>query len=174
MSFSIYDASAPVFVDALTNIQAWLDKAIAEGKDEAALMEARLAPDMFALPRQIQIASDTSKACVARLAGVQAPSMEDKEANFAELKERCQKTIDFINSIDKAALDGAESRPITVRFPNGMGYNFSGAAYVTGHALPNFFFHVMAAYAILRNAGVAVGKPDYLAHLGAPINLDAA
>jgi len=174
MSFSIYDASAPVFVSALGHIQAWLDKALAEGKDEKALMEARLASDMFALPRQIQITSDTAKSAIARLTGIDAPSMPDTEASFAELKVRCQKTIDFINSVDRSKFDGAEARPVTVRFPNGMGYQFAGKDYLTGFALPNFFFHVTTTYALLRAAGVGVGKPDFLAHLGEPIKLDAA
>ena len=174
MSFSIYDASAPVFVAAFANMQDWLDKALAEGKDEKALMEARLAPDMYPLPKQIQIASDNAKGAIARLAGIEAPAMADTESNFAELKARCQKTIDFINSVDRSKLEGAETRPVTVRFPNGMGYHFAGAQYLTGFALPNLFFHVTTAYAILRNAGVGVGKPDFLAHVGAPIKLDAA
>lgn len=174
MSFSIYDASAPVFVNALTQIPNWLDKALAEGKAEGALMEARLAPDMLPFPRQIQIASDTAKAAVARLAGVEAPSMPDTEASFAELKARCRKTIDFIHSVDRQALESAENRPVTVRFPNGMGYRFAGKDYLTGFALPNFFFHVTTAYALLRAAGVGMGKPDFLAHLGQPVTLDAA
>lgn len=174
MSFSIYDASAPVFVAAFTNMQAWLDKALAEGKDETALMEARLAPDMHPLPKQIQIASDTAKFAIARLAGVEAPPMADTEASFAELKARCQKTIDFINSVERSKLDGAENRPVTVRFPNGMGYQFVGKDYLTSFALPNFFFHVTTTYALLRAAGVKVGKPDFLAHVGQPISLPAA
>jgi uncharacterized protein len=174
MSFTIYDASAPVFVAAFTNIQAWLDKALAEGKDEKALMEARLAPDMYPLPKQIQIASDNAKGAIARLAGIEAPAMADTEASFAELKARCQKTIDFINSVDRSKFDGAENRPITVRFPNGMGYQFVGKDYLNNFALPNLFFHVTTAYAILRAGGVALGKPDFLAHMGQPIQLPAA
>ena len=174
MSFSIYDASAPVFVAAFTNMQAWLDKALAEGKDEKALMEARLAPDMYPLSKQFQIASDNAKGAIARLAGIEAPAMADTEASFAELKARCQKTIDFINSVDRSKLEGAENRPVTIRFPNGMGYNFVGKDYLTGFALPNLYFHVTTAYAILRAAGVGVGKPDFLAHVGQPISLPAA
>jgi hypothetical protein len=174
MSFSIYDASTPVFVRAFVSMQDWLDKALAEGKDEKALMEARLAPDMYPLSRQIQIASDTAKAAVARLAGIEAPAMPDTEASFAELKARCQKTIDFIESVERARLDGAENRPVTLRFPNGMGYQFIGKDYLTGFALPNFFFHVTTTYALLRAAGVQVGKPDFLSHLGAPVVLPAA
>jgi hypothetical protein len=174
MSFSIYDASAPVFVASLTHIQSWLDKSLAEGKDEAALMEARLAPDMRPFPAQIQMASDAAKGCIARLAGVDNQSMPDTEASFAELKARCQKTIDFIQGVDRAAFDGADTRQVTVRFPNGMGYHFAGKDFLTGFALPNFFFHVTTAYALLRAAGVTVGKPDFLAHLGQPVQLDAA
>ena len=173
MSFTIYDASAPVFVRAMTSIQAWLDKALAEGKSEAMLMEARLAPDMKPLPAQIQMASDTAKNAIARLAGIDAPSMPDTEANFAELKERCQKTIAFIEGGHSAALAEAGGREVVLKFPNGMGYRFKGAAYLTGFALPNFFFHVTAAYAILRAQGVAVGKPDFLQHLGMPEKIDA-
>jgi hypothetical protein len=174
MSFSVYDASAPVFVAAFTSMQDWLDKALAEGKAEKALMEARLAPDMYPLPKQIQIASDTAKGAIARLAGIEAPSMADTEASFAELKARCQKTIDFIQSVERSKLEGAENRPVTLRFPQGVGYQFVGKDYLTSFALPNFFFHVTTAYAILRNAGVGVGKPDFLAHLGQPVQLPAA
>ena len=173
MSFTIYDASAPVFTAALTNMQAWLDKALAEGKSEAALMEARLAPDMRPFPSQIQLASDAAKGFIARLAGVDNPAMPDTEADFAELKARCQKTIDFIQSVDRSALDGAEGRQATLRFPNGKGYQFTGADYLTRFALPNFFFHVTTTYALLRAAGVSVGKPDFLA-IGAPVDLPAA
>jgi hypothetical protein len=173
MAFSIYESSAPVFVSMLTNMQAWLDKALAEGKSEAALMEAKLAPDMFAFPRQIQIVSDTSKAAVARLTGGEAPSMPDTETSFAELKARCQKTIDYIKSVPPSKYDGAEDREVVIRFPDGQGYRFTGRVYLTGFVLPNLYFHATTAYALLRANGVQVGKPDFLAHLGMP-NLEAA
>ncbi len=174
MSFSIYDASAPAFVASLTHMQTWLDKALAEGKDEMVLMEARLAPDMRPFPAQIQMASDAAKGCIARLTGIAAPSMPDTEASFAELKARCQKTIDFIQGVDRSAFDGADTRQATVRFPNGMGYVFAGKDYLTGFALPNFYFHVTTTYALLRAAGVTIGKPDFLAHLGMPVQLEPA
>ena len=167
-SFSIYEASAPAFVNSLANIPAWLDKAIAEGKDEATLIGARLAPDMAPLSGQIQMASDAAKSAVARLAGIEPPSMPDTETTIAELKERCFKTIAFIKSVDRSALDGAEDREVVLMFPNGMGYRFTGRAFLTGFALPNFYFHVTTAYALLRAQGVAVGKPDFLAHVGPP------
>jgi hypothetical protein len=174
MSFSMYDASAPAFVASLTHIQSWLDKALAEGKDEKTLMEARLAPDMRPFPAQIQMASDAAKGCIARLTGVAAPAMPDTEASFAELKARCQKTIDYIQSVAPSAFDGADTRQATVRFPNGMGYVFAGKDLLTAFALPNFYFHVTTTYALLRAAGVSVGKPDFLAHLGRPVELPAA
>jgi hypothetical protein len=167
MSFTLYDASAPIFIASLRDMSAWLDKAAAE-KSEAELIDARLAPDMFPLPRQFQIASDSAKNAIGRLAGIEAPSMADTEASFAELKDRCDRTIAFIESVDRARLDGAEDRDVELRFPNGMGYKFTGSDYLTGFALPNFFFHVTAAYAILRNAGISLGKPDFLQHLGPP------
>jgi hypothetical protein len=171
MTFSIYDASAPVFVNSLRNMSAWLDKADAE-KPEGELIEARLAPDMRPLPAQFQMASDSAKNAIGRLAGIEAPSMADTETSFAELKERCDRTIAFIESVDRAQLEGAEDREVELRFPNGMGYRFSGSAYLTDFALPNFFFHVTTAYAILRAAGISLGKPDFLQHLGPP-NLQA-
>jgi len=167
MAFSLYDASAPIFVNALTNMRAWLDKAAAE-KDEAALLEARLAPDMRPLTAQFQMASDSAKNAIGRLAGIEAPSMADTEASFAELRERCDRTISFIQSVDPAAIAASEDREIELRFPNGMGYHWVGRDYLTSFALPNFFFHVTTAYAILRAQGVSLGKPDFLQHLGPP------
>ena len=168
MSFSIYDASAPLFMRTLTNMQAWLDKAIAQGGDEATLMGAKLAEDMRPLPAQFQMASDSAKNAVARLTGGEAPAMADTEATFDELKERCRATIRYIGAIDPAAYDGAAEREVELKFPNGMGYRFTGGDYLTGFVLPNFFFHVTTAYALLRANGVQVGKPDFLAHLGPP------
>ncbi|MDT9600691.1 DUF1993 domain-containing protein [Sphingosinicella rhizophila] len=167
MTLTMFDASVPVFVNALTNMRDWLAKAAAE-KDEAALIEARLAPDMRPLPAQYQMASDTAKNGIARLCGIEAPAMADTEASFAELRDRCDRTIAFIQSVDPSQLDGSDERTVSLRFPNGMGYDFVGRDYLTQFALPNFFFHVTTAYAILRAAGVSVGKPDFLQHLGPP------
>jgi hypothetical protein len=167
MSFSPYDASVPIFVNALTNMRAWLDKAAAE-KPEAELLSASLAPDMRPLPAQYQMASDAAKNAVARLAGVEAPSMPDTESSFAQLRERCDRTIAFVRSVDPAALASSEDREVVLSFPNGMGYRFSGRDYLTGFAIPNFMFHVTTAYAILRASGVSLGKPDFLQHLGPP------
>ena len=166
MSFSIHAASAPVFVNSLRDMRAWLDKAAA--RPEAELMDARLAPDMRPLPAQYQMASDSAKNGMARLAGIEPPAMPDTETSFDELRARCDRTIAFVESIDAAALADAATREVVLKFPNGQGYRFDGAAYLTGFALPNFFFHATTAYAILRHVGVPLGKPDFLAHLGAP------
>ncbi|MEO7158889.1 MAG: DUF1993 domain-containing protein [Vicinamibacterales bacterium] len=173
MSFTIYEASVPVFAHAMTNAAAWLEKALAEGRSEATLMEARLAPDMRPFPAQIQMASDSAKNAVARLTETEAPAMPDTEASFAELAERCRRTVTYVQNADPSAFDGAEDREVVLKFPNGMGYRFVGREYLTGFALPNFFFHVTTAYALLRAQGVALGKPDFLQHLGPP-NLEAA
>ncbi|HRD46410.1 MAG TPA: DUF1993 domain-containing protein [Caulobacter sp.] len=161
MSFSVYAASAPIFVRALNNAAAIIDKALAAGLDETAILEARLAPDMHPFPRQIQMASDAAKGAVARLAGVEVPSMPDTEATLAELKARIAKTIAFIESVDASAFAGAEDREIVLKFPN-MELKFTGAEFLTGFALPNFFFHATTAYALLRAAGAPIGKMDFL------------
>ena len=170
MSFTIYDASVPVFVSMLTNMRAWLDKAAAEG-DPAALVEARLAEDMKPLTAQFQFASDSAKNAIARLIGVEPPSMPDAETTFAELQARCDKTIAFVERVALTDFDGAENREVVIKFPNGMGYRFTGGDYLRRFALPNFYFHATTAYAILRARGVSLGKPDYLQHLGMPEQL---
>jgi hypothetical protein len=167
MSFGMWEASVPVFVNSLANMRDWLDKA-AEEKGESAILGARLAPDMKPLPAQYQMASDSAKNALARLTGADAPPMPDTETSFAELKDRCDRTIAYLKSFQPASLAGSEDREVVLKFPNGTGYRFLGGQYLAGFALPNFFFHVTTAYAILRNAGVSVGKPDFLQHLGPP------
>ncbi len=161
MSFSIHQASAPVFARALTNLSAMIDKALAAGVTEATLLETRLAPDMHPLPRQIQMASDSAKGAIARLAGVEPPSMPDTETTLAELKERIAATIAYVNSLDAAAFEGSEDREVVLKFPQGE-MKFTGCDYLTGFALPNFFFHITIAYALLRANGAPIGKMDFL------------
>lgn len=167
MSFGMFEASVPIFVKSLADMRAWLDKAAAE-RPESELIEARLYPDMRPLPAQYQMASDSAKNALARLTGTEAPSMPDTEQSFAELKERCDKTIAYLEGFDASALEGSADREVVLKFPGGTGYRFGGAEYLAEFALPNFFFHVTTAYAIMRNAGVSLGKPDYLQHLGPP------
>ena len=165
MSLSMYEASIPVFIRSLNNLSAILDKAVASAEarkiDPSVLIQARLAPDMHPLPRQIQIATDGAKGCAARLAGVEVPSFPDTETTFPELKARLAKTVDFLQSITESQVDGSEERPVTLKFP-GNELTFTGKSFLFGFALPNLFFHVTAAYAILRHNGVDVGKMDYL------------
>jgi hypothetical protein len=167
MSFEPYDASIPVFVAMLTNMRGWLDKAAAE-KEESVLIEARLAPDMRPLVAQYQMASDSAKNALARLTGTEAPSMPDTEQSFEDLRQRVDRTIAYLNGFDRGALAASDDREVVLKFPNGMGYRFKGAEFLTRFALPNFYFHATTAYAILRQAGVSLGKPDFLQHLGPP------
>jgi len=164
MSYSLYQSSVPGFIAMLGNIKNWLDKAAAQ-KDEALLIEAKLAPDMFALARQVQIVSDTAKGAAARLTGTDGPAMPDTETSFAELKQRCDTTIAYLQSVDAAAYDAGATREVVMTFPNGGGMKFDGQTYLTGFVTPNFYFHVSMVYAILRAEGVEIGKQDLLAHL---------
>lgn len=165
MSFSIYDASIPPMIRSLENLAKILDKAVAQAKSEDRnlndYLEGRLAPDMLQFPRQIQIASDSAKGCAARLAGVEPPSFPDTEQTFAELQARISKTVDYLKTIKAEQLDGAEDRTVTLKFPQGE-MKFTGRDFLTGFALPNFYFHVTTAYDILRNKGISIGKMDYL------------
>jgi hypothetical protein len=165
MPFTIYDASITPMLRALSGLSKILDKAVAQAKAEdkplSDLLEARLAPDMHPFPRQIQMASDAAKGAAARLAGIEAPSMPDTETTFPELHARLARTIDFLKSVTPEQLAGAEDREIVLKFPNGE-MKFTGKDYVAGFALPNFFFHVTTAYALLRHKGIAIGKMDFL------------
>ena len=166
MAISMHSASAPVFVRMFTNLLAWLDKAEAHAAarkfDTANYLGLRLAPDMLPFSRQIQIASDAAKGCMARLAGVEIPKWEDNEASLAELRERVKKTIDYVQSFAPAQIDGSEGRPISVPRRVGDPLQFDGESFLKHFALPNFFFHVTTTYALLRHAGVELGKADYL------------
>jgi len=165
VAFSIYDASIPPMIRSFENLSKILDKAVAqskgEDKDANALLDARLAPDMHPLTRQIQIASDSAKGCAARLAGVEPPSFPDTEQTFADLQARIAKTIDYLKSIKPGQLTDAESRTVTIKSPQRT-FEFSGRDFLTGFALPNFYFHVTTAYALLRHKGIAIGKMDFL------------
>lgn len=165
MTVTIYEFSIPPMIRALSNLSKILDKAATQAKEKdiapAKLIEGRLYPDMHPLTFQIQTASDTAKGCAARLAGIAAPSMADTEKSFPELHERIAKTIAFLESVKPEQLAGAEDREVVLKFPSGE-MKFTGRDYVTGFALPNFYFHVTTAYAILRNNGIEIGKRDFL------------
>ena len=164
MSSSLYAAHVPMFIAMLNNIKGLLNVAAASG-NEAELVQAKLADDMFPLARQIQIAADAAKGAGARMTGTEAPVFADEEATFAELKERCDKTIAYLQTIDAAAFDAGAGREVVITFPNGAGIKFDGHTFLTGFAMPNFYFHATTTYAILRANGVAIGKQNFLAHL---------
>jgi hypothetical protein len=161
----MYKASVPVVLNALTNLKTILGKAEAWAAEknvkEATVLNARLALDMLPFSKQIQLVSDTAKGLAARLGGVENPSYADDEVTFAELHARLQKTIDFVKSVDAKGFEGSETREIVMKFPN-RSMEFTGLSYLTGFAIPNLFFHVTTAYAILRHSGVPLGKNDFL------------
>jgi uncharacterized protein len=165
MTISMYQASAPRFVNMLRNLSALIEKADAHGAakkiDPAALTAFRLYPDMFPFTRQVQIACDTAKGAVARLAGIEIPKHEDVEQTFAELKSRIAKTIDFIESVKPERVDGSEEKEIVLPMRSGE-RRFKGMQYLLGFAYPNFYFHVTTAYNILRHNGVEIGKADFI------------
>ena len=166
MTLSIYSASVPVFERMLGNMLAWLDKAKAHAEakkfDTAVYLHARLAADMLPFPRQIQIACDNAKGCVARLAGVEVPKFEDNETTLDELRARVQKTLDFIRSVPAERFEGAEQREIELPMRGREPMRFKGEDYLRHFALPNFYFHATTTYALLRHYGVDVGKTDFL------------
>jgi hypothetical protein len=161
----MYQASAPRFVNILRNLSAILDKAeahcTAKKIDPSALTTYRFYPDMFPFARQVQIACDSAKGALARLAGVDMPKHEDTERSFAELKARIAKTVAFVQSVPRERVDGTEEKEVVLAMRSGE-RRFTGLQYLLGHALPNFYFHVTTAYNILRHNGVELGKQDYI------------
>ena len=161
----MYQASAPRFAAMLRNLSALLDKAeahcAAKKIDPAALTTFRLYPDMFPLTRQVQIACDTAKGAVARLAGAEIPKHEDTEQTFGDLKARIARTVDFIESVKAERIDGTEDKEIVLQMRSGE-RRFKGMPYLLGFAYPNFYFHLTTAYNILRHNGVELGKLDFL------------
>ncbi len=169
MSITMHSASVPIFVRQLGNLLTWLDKAEAHAAakkfDPAVYLSLRLAPDMLGFTKQIQIACDTVKFCVARLAGAEAPKFADDEASLADLRARVRKTIDYAQSVPAAQVEGSEAREITVPRRDGS-ITMRGEAYLKEFALPNFFFHITTTYALLRHNGVELGKGDFLGPIG--------
>jgi hypothetical protein len=152
----------------LRTLSALLDKGAAhfkaQGRDPNELLEMRLAPDMFPLARQVQIAGDMAKSAAARLSGQEPPKFEDNEKTIADLKKRIDRTLDYIESVPNASYQGCESRRVSFALGNDMQLDMDGVEFLRDWALPNFYFHVVTAYDILRNQGVQIGKQDYLAH----------
>ncbi|TFZ08300.1 DUF1993 domain-containing protein [Ramlibacter humi] len=166
MSISMSSASLPIFRTGLQNLSHILAKGLASAQarkfDPQVLVTARLAPDMLPLSRQVQIACDSAKLCVARISGVDAPKFEDNEASFDDLTARVAKTLEWLESVPAAKLDGTEEKEVTIPTGRETTRTMKAEAYLKHHALPNFFFHMTTAYAILRHNGVELGKLDYL------------
>jgi hypothetical protein len=165
-TISMYEASIPNFLHHLENLSKILNKAQTDATtrkiDPAVFITARLAPDMFPLSRQIQIATDGVKGCAARLAGLEVPSFPDTETTFEDLQARIQKTVDFIKTVTPDQINGSEQKDITFKRGKDGAWNFKGLPYLTQFVLPNLYFHITTAYAILRHNGVQLGKLDYL------------
>ncbi len=162
---SMYAFSAPTFTRMLKNLSAMLGKAEAHAKakgfDASVLLNDRLAPDMFTLTRQVQIATDHAKGAMARLAGHAPEAIEDTETTIAQLQARIAKVIGIVEAYKPEQLVGADTREVTIKIP-GSELKFDGSAYLNTWALPNFYFHLTMAYAILRHNGVDLGKKDFL------------
>ena len=165
MTISMYQASVPRFVNILGNLSSILDKAQAhvdaKKLDQSSLAGFRLFPDMLPLTKQVQIACDTAKGLVARLAGVEIPVFEDNESSLADLKARIAKTIAFIQTIKPEQLDGTEDKDIVIKRGE-KETHYKGLQFLLGHAVPNVYFHVTTTYNVLRHNGVEIGKRDYL------------
>jgi uncharacterized protein len=165
MSLSMYQASVPVLIRALQNLQGILDKgaahAKAKGVDEVNYTSMRLVPDMFPLSRQVQIVCDVAKAGVSRLAGVEPPAHPDTETTFDQLKARCQAVIDYLHSFKPEQIDGSEDKDIVIKTPHAE-KSFKGQPFLFGFVLANAHFHSTTTYTLLRGIGVDVGKDDYI------------
>ena len=172
MTISLYNASAPIFVQFLTSLSAVLDKAAAHAEtkkiDPAVLLNTRLTPDMYPLLRQVREATNHAASACGRLAGADLPTFTNTETSIPELKERIAKSIDFIKGLKPTQIDGTEDKEITFKFPSGAERKFTGQALLLNFCLPNFYFHYTTAYNILRHCGVEVGKRDFM---GTPVTL---
>ena len=164
MSLAVDTLSTSMFLRGLNVLSGLIDRAVEAGLDEAVLMEARLAPDMRPFPDQVRMASFSARSCIARLTGQEWPKTDDTEASLAELKATVALSIAFIEGVEAAAFAGGDTRRIELRFP-GVELNFEGQGYLTSFALPNFYFHLSMAYAILRHLGVPLGKRDFLGQI---------
>ena len=165
MNLSMYQASVPVFVRLLGNVRAILEKAAAYAEarkfEPSVLVQSRLAPDMFPLSRQVQIASDMAKGCVARLAGVEPPKFEDTETTIPQLLARIDRTVAFLKTFKPAQIDGTEDKALTIPLRTGP-REFKGQPYLLFFVMPNFYFHCTMTYALLRHNGLEIGKPDFI------------
>lgn len=165
MATELYDLTVPPFTRGLRALDSLLDKAVAHaeatGVDPESYLSLRIIDDMNAFSKQVQTACDSPKLCLARLSGVAAPVNDDSEKTIAELKQRIASTLAYLASVPREAVDGQEQKEVVLTFPGGE-MKFLGQPYVTGFAIPNFYFHLTTAYDLLRGAGVPIGKRDYM------------
>lgn len=166
MTITLHSLTTGTFIPFLRNLSALLDKAAAQGHDGAALARIRLAPDMLPLSMQVRFVCDQARFGVARLVGEEPPAVADADADFGGFKARIERTISYVESVAADRYRGAETR--TIAFPQAadLSVEFTGEQFLRDFALPNFYFHLVTAYDILRNQGVQIGKADYLAHIG--------
>ena len=169
MSLELYDVSVPIFKNTLENILFCLTKAkkYIEGKnspffDTAVLVQSRLAFDMYPLSKQIQLACDSAKSGVARMAEIESPKFENNETTFDELIERIEKTLIFINSVSATDINGKEKKEITISVGHDRKRSITIEDYLRLWSIPNFYFHINMIYAIVRHNGIDIGKMDYL------------
>ncbi len=169
MAFTIYDASAPTLARMLENLAHVLKVGEAHAAENGIAadeyLQARLSPDMYPLVKQVQVATDMAKGCGGRLAGAEIPRFEDNETSFAQLQDRIARAVAFLKGLEPAAFQGAEDKSVTLKFPNAE-FTFNGKDYVNNFAVPNTYFHITMAYAILRHKGVPLGKPDFMGRRG--------
>ena len=165
MTISMYQASVPTFIRALTSLADVLQKAAdhceAKKIDPAVLVNSRLFPDMFPLAKQVQIASDAAKGGAARLAQVEAPAFEDNETTLPQLIERAKKTVAYLQTLKAEQIDGSEGRTVSWKTRTAT-KEMQGQPYLLHHVIPNVFFHVTTTYNILRHNGIEIGKQDFL------------
>ncbi|MEO9132500.1 MAG: DUF1993 domain-containing protein [Sphingomonas sp.] len=165
MTTPLYDLTVPSFLRGFQAMSAFLAKgeafAAEKGIDPADLLNARLIEDMSPLTYQVQRASDAAKFTVVRIGGIENVAMADEEASFADLQARIAKTVAFLNTVPRDAIDGKEDALVEIKLPNRT-LEFTGREYVLGFVLPNFYFHMTTAYALLRHKGVPIGKMDFL------------
>ena len=166
MKITVQAATVDVFANSLNSLSALLEKALANATarkfEPSVLFNARLAPDMFALSRQVQIACDLAKNSVSRLAALEPPRFEDNEKTLEELRTRIARTIDYMKGIPASAFEGSEDRDLKVPAGPDKFLDFKGLDFVQRWAIPNVFFHITTAYAILRHNGVDIGKRDFI------------
>jgi len=171
VKISLYAMAIETFAPMLRSLSNILDKgaehAKAKSLDSAALVKARLAPDMYTLAQQVQLACDHAKDSTARLIGQESPRIENNEQTLDELKARIARTIDYLQKVRATAFEGADDRVITIPIPaNDMEFEMNGVQFLRDWAMPHFYFHVVTAYDILRHSGVEIGKRDYMSHVG--------